>query len=115
MKNDQFHTCHAAVYPRAADFRSGTWGRTLLVTLPGASLACRDAGGRQRSLAQFPSFFLKKETLRKNQKSSKNQHVDSNLRVCDVTDSMPKTGKSSTITSRRDGPVMSAQKESGAM
>lgn len=59
--------------------------------------------------------FLKKETLRKNQKSLKNQCVDSNLRVCDVTVSMPKIGKTGAITSRRDGPVMCEWKEGRAM
>lgn len=105
---------YAALFLRADACRSGFWERAPLADWPVASLACRDAIAWRLSGAQerTHALFLKKETLRKNQKLSKNQWVDSNLCVCKVSINLLEIGKTGAISSLRDGSITPIRRES---
>lgn len=87
----------AAVFPQDDACCPETSGHALPAAGPAALLACPDAiawrlPGTQE---QLRARFLKKEPLRKNQKTNKNQCVDSNLCLCKVS--------SKTVGNRQNG------------
>lgn len=113
------HALAAADFPHRSNFPPADAGVGLLVFGLAAPLACVRIYGHlaiPKALNLSGELGLWKNTgLKKFQKYSQNQYVDSGSLVCDVMPNMPNFGKPDANSSRTGEVVMLKEKEGAAM